>query len=74
MRVAIWVSETPEHFLIHVHGAVSIIHQIGLDSKFNEAADAVENLRLDFDIAKDADSKPKREHKKKREEDPPSSS
>ena len=57
MRVAIWASGTPEHFLIHVHGAVNIIQQMGLDSKFNKADDAVENLRLDLDIAKDAYSK-----------------
>ena len=71
MRVAIWVSGTPEHFLIHVHGAVNVVQQMGLNSKFNEAADVVENLRLDLDIAKDAYSKAQREHKKKKEEDPP---
>ena len=71
MRVAIWASGTPKHFLIHWHGAVNVIQWMGLDSKFNEAANVVKNLRLDLDIAKDAYSKAKREHKKKKEEDPP---
>ena len=48
---------------------------MGLDSKFNKAANAVKNLRLDLDIAKDAYSKAKREHKKKKEKAlPPSGS
>ena len=65
------MSGTPEHFLIHVCRAVNIIQQMGLDLKFNKATNAVKNLRLDLDIAKDAYSKSKREHKKKKEEDPP---
>ena len=60
MRLAIWASGTPQHFLIHVHGAVKVIQQMGLDSKFNKATN----------IAKDAYSKAKRGHKKKEEEDP----
>ena len=71
MRVVIWASGTPEHFLIHVHGGVNVIQQMGLDSKFNEGANAVKNLRLDLDFSKDAYSKAKREYKKKKEEDPP---
>ena len=63
MRVAIWASGTSEHFLIHVCQAVNVIQQMGLDLKFNEAPDAVKNLWWNFDIAKDAYSKAKREHK-----------
>ena len=70
-QVTLWASGTPKHFLIYMHGVVNVIQQMGLDSKFNEASDAVKNLRLDLDIAKDAYSKAKREHKKKKEEDPP---
>ena len=57
-----------KHFLIHVYRAVNILQQMGLDSKFNKAANA--DLRLDLDIAKDAYSKAKGEHKKKKEDDP----
>ena len=66
MRVAIWASGTTKHFLIHVHGAVNIIQQMGLGSKCNKAADAVKNLRLDIDIAKDAYSKAEIESKRRR--------
>ena len=65
---------TAEHFLIHVCRAINVIQQMGLDSKFNKATDAIKKLRLDLDIAKDAYSKAKQEHKKKKEEDPPSGS
>ena len=44
---------------------------MGLDSKFNKAANAVKNLRLDLDFAKDTYSKAKTEHKKKKIENPP---
>ena len=71
MRVAICASGSPEHFLIYVHGAVNIIQQMDLDLKFNKATDPVENLRLDLDIAMDAYSKAKRQHKKKKKEDLP---
>ena len=50
---------------------VNIIQQLALYSKFNEATKAVKNLRLDLDIDKNAYSKAKREHKKKKEGDPP---
>ena len=43
MRVAIWVSGTPKHFLIHVHGAVNVIQQMGLDWKLSQTAGASEN-------------------------------
>ena len=43
---------------------------MGLDSKFNKAADVTENLSLDLDISKYAYSKAKWEHKNKKEEDP----
>jgi len=65
MRVAIWVPGTPEHFLIHVHGAFHVIKQMGLDTEFQEAANAVENLKFDWDIKKDAHSKTKKDKKKK---------
>ena len=69
-EIAIWASGTPEHFLIHVCGKININQQMDLDLKFNETTDVVKNLRLDLDIAKDAYFKAKREHKKKKEENP----
>ena len=69
MRVAIWVPGTPVHFLIHVHGAFHVLKQMGLDTKFQEAANAVENLKFDWDIKKDAHSNTKKDKKKKAEEE-----
>jgi hypothetical protein len=71
MRVAIWVSGTSEHFHIHVRGTVHVIKQMGLDTKFWEATDAVKNLKICWDITKDAHSKVKKDHKKKKDYDPP---
>jgi hypothetical protein len=38
---------------------------MGLDTKFQEAANAVENLKFDWDIKKDVHSKTKKDKKKK---------
>ena len=34
--------KTRSEILIHVRGVVNVIHQMGLDSKFNKAANAVD--------------------------------
>ena len=71
MKVAIWAFSNPKNFLIHVHGMFHVIKQMGLDTKFQEAADAVENLKIDLDITKDTHSTAKKDHKKKKDKDPP---
>jgi hypothetical protein len=71
MRVAIWASSTLKNFLIHVHGMVLIIKHMSLDTQFQKAADTVEKLKIDLDIAKDAHSKAKKNHKKRNDYDPP---
>ena len=42
----------PEHFFIHVRGPIHAIKEMGLNSKFKEAMDAVETATLDLDITK----------------------
>ena len=69
--VVIWVSGTPEHFLIHMHSTVYIIKQMDLDSKVQEATNVLENLKIDWGIAQDDHSKAKKEHKKKKDDKPP---
>jgi hypothetical protein len=56
-----------------MYGAVHIIKQMDLDTKFQEAGDTVKNLKIDWDIAKDAHSMAKKDHKKKND-DPPACS
>ena len=37
MRMVRWVSRIPDHFLIHVRGAIHAIKEMELDTKFQEA-------------------------------------
>jgi hypothetical protein len=66
MKMAIWASGTPGHFLIYVCNMVHVIKQMGLNTKFQEAANAVEKLKIDWDISKDAHSKAKRTTRRRR--------
>ena len=52
MRKMRWASGTPEHFLIHVKGAIHAIKEMELCAKYKEATAAVETARVDLDIAK----------------------
>ncbi len=52
MRMARWASGTPEHFRIHARGAIHAIKEMELDTKFQEAAKAVESLILEVDLTK----------------------
>ena len=51
MRIVRWASGTPEHFLIHVQGAIHAIKEKKLDTKFQEASRAVESAVLEVDVA-----------------------
>ena len=52
MRMMRWASGTPEHFLIHVQGAIHVIKEMELDTKFQVAVMAVEPATLEVDLAK----------------------
>ena len=52
MRMERWASGTPDHFLIHVRGAIHAIMEMELDTKFQEAMKAVESASLEVDLTK----------------------
>ncbi len=52
MMMVRWASGTPEHFLIHVQGAIHAIKEVELDTKFQEAIGAVKSAHLEVDLAK----------------------
>ena len=52
MRMVRWASGIPEHFLIHVRGAIHAIKEMELDTMFQEAAKAVESAILEVDLTK----------------------
>jgi hypothetical protein len=52
LKVAIWASGTPEQFLLHVHTAIHVCKQMGLDTNFADAKKAVMTAKLDAEIAK----------------------
>ena len=52
MRMVRWASGTPEHFLIHVRGAIHAIKEMELDTKFQEAMKAVKSACLEVDLTK----------------------
>jgi hypothetical protein len=52
LKVAVWVSGTPEQFLRHIRSEIHTCKQMGLDTSFTEAERAVETAKLDAEIAK----------------------
>ena len=52
MRMVRWASGTPEHFLIHVRGAIHAIKEMELDTKFQEAMKTIESASLEVDLTK----------------------
>ena len=52
LKVAIWASGTPEQFLLHVHTAVHVCKQIGLDMKYADAAMVLEAAYCKLDAMK----------------------
>jgi hypothetical protein len=52
LKVAIWASGTPKQFLLHVHTAIHVCKQMGLDTNFADAKKAVMTAKLDAEIAK----------------------
>jgi hypothetical protein len=52
LKVAIWASGTPEQFLLHVHTAIHMCKQLGLDTNFDNAEKAVITVELEAELAK----------------------
>ena len=52
LKVAVWVSGTPEQFLLHVRSAIHACKQMGLDTKFAETEQAVIHSELEAELAK----------------------
>ena len=52
LKVAIWASGTPEQFLLHVHTAIHVCKQMGLDINFANAEKAVTAAKLDAHLSK----------------------
>ena len=52
LKVSIWVSGTPEQFLLHVHTAMHVCKQISLDTKEASAMMVLEAAYCELDAAK----------------------
>ena len=52
LKVAIWVSRTPEQFLLHVHTAMHVSKQIGLNTKEANAMMVLKAVSCKLDAAK----------------------
>ena len=52
LKVTLWVSRTPEQFILHVCSAIHACKQMEHDVKFSRAKEAVENAILALDIKK----------------------
>ena len=52
MRMVRWASRTPEHFLIHVRGAIHAIKEMELDTNFQVASKAIKFAILEVDLTK----------------------
>ena len=73
LKVAIWTSGTPEQFLLHVHTAMHVSKQLGLETKEANAMMALEAAYCKLDAAKAEYTKLSREAKQKaqdRDENP----
>jgi hypothetical protein len=53
LKFALWVSGTPEQFLLHVRSAIHACKQMEHDVKFSRAEEAVANVILNLEIMKD---------------------
>jgi hypothetical protein len=53
LKVALWVSGTPEQFILHVRSVIHACKQIKHDVKYLNAKDVVATANLDLDIRKE---------------------
>ena len=63
LKVASWASGTPEQFLLHVHTALHVCKQLGLETKEANAMMVLEAAYCKLDAAKAEYSKLSREAK-----------
>jgi hypothetical protein len=73
LKVAIWASGTPEQFLLHVHTAMHLCKQLGLETEEADAMMALEAAYCKLDAAKAEYTKLSKEAKQKardRDENP----
>jgi hypothetical protein len=65
LKVAVWVSGTPEQFLLHVRTAIHVCKQLGLDANFADTEKAVTTVELDAKLAKTECAQVRSSEKKK---------
>jgi hypothetical protein len=53
LKVALWVSGTPEQFILHVHAAIHACKQMEHDVEFQKAEEAVETAIMDLEMKKE---------------------
>ena len=53
LKVAVWVSGTPEQFVLHVRSAIHLCKQMGLDANFAEAKQTVVHSELEAELAEE---------------------
>ncbi len=72
LKVAIWVSGTPEQFLLHVRTAIHVCKQLGLENEEINALMALEAAYCNLDAAKAeyAEAKQKAQEGRERDENP----
>eukprot|EP00804_Cyclotella_cryptica_P005287 CCRYP_015803-RA/>CCRYP_015803-RA protein AED:0.36 eAED:1.00 QI:0/0/0/1/1/1/2/0/297 len=66
LKVAVWVSGTPEQFLLHVRSTIHACKQMGLDTSFADAEKAVKTAKLDTEITKKEYKQLRNSEKKKK--------
>jgi hypothetical protein len=52
LKVAVWVSVTPQQFLLHICSAIHVCKQMGLDTNFANGEKAAIYSKLHADLAK----------------------
>ena len=52
LKVVIWTYGTPEQFLLHVHTAIHVCKQLGLDANFANTEKADTTVKLDAKLVK----------------------
>ena len=53
LKVAVWVSGTPEQFVLHIRSVIHAYKQMGLDAKFAETEQTVIHTELKAELAKE---------------------
>jgi len=70
LKVALWASETPEQFILHVRSVIHACKQMEHDVKFLNAKEAVAMARMDLEIKKEENGQVCNSERKKNTVDP----